>query len=94
MAETSSGNPYTEFELMTDDKLRVFSENVDQDELVWHRDVNPRRVYVQRGRGWKLQMDNELPIELKVGEVYQIPEMTYHRLIKGSGSLIVRIKEL
>lgn len=92
--EVSSGKPYTEFSLMTDDKLRLFSENVNPDELVWHRDVNPRRVYVQRGKGWKLQMDNELPKELKIGHVYEIPEMTYHRLIKGTGSLLVRIKEL
>lgn len=92
--ETSSGNPYREFELMNGDVLRVFFEDTEESEFVWHRDHNPRRVYVQRGKGWMLQLDNKLPKELKVGEVYEIPEMTYHRLIKGKDQLIVRIKEL
>jgi hypothetical protein len=94
VAEISSGNPYQDYELMNGDILRKFDGDVEESELVWHRDYESRQVYVQQGNGWKLQMDNELPKELKMNDVVLIPAMTYHRLIKGTSALIVRIKEL
>ena len=72
--------------------IRTFDESVDSNELVWHRDRESRQVHVLSGRGWELQHDDALPIELNIGEDYYIPEMTYHRLIKGEDNLVVRIK--
>jgi hypothetical protein len=40
-----------------------------------------------------LQMDDELPEELKHGRIYHINKMVYHRLIKGSGKLLLKIRE-
>lgn len=73
--------------------LREFQHDVDEGELIWHRDKSDREIAVMSGFNWKLQMDNELPEELKQGRVYHINKMVYHRLIKGSGKLLLKIKE-
>ncbi len=38
-------------------------------------------------------MDNSLPETLEEGREYHIPKMEYHRLIKGTGKLVVKIWE-
>jgi quercetin dioxygenase-like cupin family protein len=73
--------------------LRTFSEDVESEELVWHRDKNDRVVEVIQSNGWKFQMDNELPKTLKSGDVVEIPKETFHRVIKGEGNLIIKINE-
>ena len=92
VAEISTGKPYTE---VVEDKyiIREFSGDVDESELIWHRDKRPREVTVLQGEGWKLQMDNSLPKELEKGKLYNIPKMEYHRLIKGKGNLLLQIWE-
>jgi hypothetical protein len=72
---------------------RVFTENVETDELIWHRDREDRKVYVESGNDWMLQIDNELPQVLQEGQTYFIPKMTYHRVIKGTGDLKIVIDE-
>jgi quercetin dioxygenase-like cupin family protein len=68
-------------------KIRIFNENIDSEELKWHRDREERLIEVISGNGWKLQLDNELPKELNPGEKYIIPEGVYHRVIKGNTNL-------
>ena len=92
MVETSSGKPYTQV-VEGEYIIREFSGDVNESELVWHRDRNSRKVTVLEGEGWKLQMDNNLPKELEKGNSYYIPMMEYHRLIKGKGNLLLQIKE-
>ena len=72
---------------------RVFTENVDTEELVWHRDRCDREVFVEESNGWMLQMDEELPQVLQEGQTYFIPKMVYHRVIKGTGDLKILIEE-
>ena len=55
--------------------LRVFSDDIKEEELVWHRDKQDRVVSVIKGKGWKLQMDNKLPEELVKGRSYIIKKM-------------------
>jgi|TARA_B100001059_G_scaffold182740_1_gene183981 hypothetical protein len=86
-------NPYTDLGTETNLILREFKEDVDDNELIWHRDKSDREVTVLSGYNWKLQMDDELPEELKHGRVYHINKMVYHRLIKGSGKLLLKIRE-
>tara|TARA_B100001939_G_scaffold246727_1_gene213861 strand:+ start:3332 stop:3616 length:285 start_codon:yes stop_codon:yes gene_type:complete len=74
--------------------IRTFDENLKESELVWHRDLQNRNIHVLDGKGWKLQMDDKLPTELKIGKEYYIAKMSYHRLIKGENNLILRIKEI
>ena len=70
---------------------RVFNEDVDESELVWHRDERDRKIEVFSGTGWKIQFDNELPVDINT--VGEIPSMVYHRLIKGQGKLVLEITE-
>ena len=85
--------PYSDSDKESDTFTRIFECDIDDRELVWHRDMKNRLVKVKSGVGWQLQMDNELPVELLPHHVYYIEEKKYHRLIKGSGSLILEIKE-
>jgi hypothetical protein len=72
--------------------IRKFSNSVDESELVWHRDKEDRIVESIGDTDWMIQLDNQLPIFL-TDRVY-IPKEIYHRVIKGSGELIVKIKKL
>ncbi len=73
--------------------LREFSKDVSSEELVWHMDKRDREVKILEGSGWKLQMDNDIPRDLIIGEIYKIPKYTYHRVWKGDSNLLVEIKE-
>ena len=85
--------PYTDRCLNDNTRTRVFSSDVDSSELVWHQDTKTRRVTVLEGIGWKLQLDNCLPVELLPDRSYTIPQELHHRLLKGAGELIVEIVE-
>ena len=78
-------------EIIDDIRIRTFDENVDDEELKWHRDRENRLVEILESDNWYLQMDNELPIKLIVGEKYFIPKGVYHRVIKGKSNLKVKI---
>ena len=78
-----------------DGKLyRVFSPDVDTDELKWHQDMKNRKVKIVECGGWQLQMDNELPSKLSDGEKLYIPKLVWHRVIKGDKKLKIEIEEL
>jgi hypothetical protein len=85
-------NPYSDIQ-EEGHFLREFEDDVQEEELIWHRDKHTRDVMVLEGSGWKLQLDNMLPVELKREKIYTIPMMEYHRLIKGTGKLVVKIWE-
>jgi len=72
---------------------RVFKQNVKKEQLIWHKDRKDRVVKVIYGTGWKLQMDNELPFELELGQNYYIKKENFHRLHKGNSELKLEIKE-
>ena len=73
--------------------IREFGFDVDDKELVWHRDREDRAVKVISGDGWLLQMENCLPERLVPGRTYLIEAETYHRVIKGNNSLVLEITE-
>jgi hypothetical protein len=73
--------------------LRTFPDTVSIEELIWHRDKKNRKITVILGKGWKLQMDNEMPIDLIPKRNYTIPRETFHRLLKGTGMLLLKIIE-
>lgn len=85
--------PYTDRWVNHNTRIRRFNSNVNNEELVWHQDAHTRRVTVLEGIGWKLQLDNQLPVELLPDRSYTIPQELHHRLLKGSGELIVEIVE-
>ena len=79
-------NPY-----INKDNIRTFSKNVDPMELVWHQDNEDREIEVLEGKGWKLQMDNELPFALVRGDHIFIRENQIHRVLKGKTDLKIKI---
>jgi hypothetical protein len=81
--------PYTDTATI-DSMIRKFSQDIDPIDLMWHRDLKNRSVKLLEGSGWKIQLDDSLPTDL--GEIV-IPKLMWHRVIKGSGDLVVEIKE-
>ena len=84
--------PFTEKKIKKNIFIREFDNNVDSKELVWHRDKEDRIVEVLNNEDWFFQLDNELPKKLE-GRIF-IPKETFHRVIKGSGNLTIRITKL
>ena len=69
--------------------IRTFSETVDENDLIWHRDRTNRTLRILSGTDWKLQLDNSLPTSLQ--ERIFIPRHKWHRVIKGTGVLNLKI---
>ena len=87
---TSKDRPYQE--LRTFDFIyRKFTQDIDEEELVWHRDRNDREVIVLGDTDWQFQFEDSIPQQLQ--ETIFIPKDTYHRLIKGTGALDLKILE-
>lgn len=84
--------PYTDLETTDSYTIRNFSQNIDPIELMWHRDNEDRSVTVlEAGAGWGFQHDNKLPYKLEVGDTLFILRHEWHRVIKGSGDLLIKI---
>lgn len=84
--------PYTE-QRKGNEIIREFSTNVNSMELVWHRDAKDRIIEILDGEGWKFQLDNKIPVELKKGDKFQIQKEVYHRIQKGKTPLKIKITE-
>lgn len=85
-------NPYKD-EIKENFILREFSTDINNDELVWHRDKKDRLVEILDGNGWKFQIDENLPTEIKKGDVIKIKAETFHRIWRGNSPLKLKIKE-
>ena len=84
---------YTQENISSNKFKRVFSQDIPEKELVWHRDKENRLVEVLEDTDWHFQMDNRLPIPLKKGAKFDIPKETFHRVIKGTTDLTILIEE-
>jgi quercetin dioxygenase-like cupin family protein len=85
-------NPYQEIQ-QGEITVRTFKKDVQDDELVWHRDKEDRIVRVIKGSGWQFQRDNHLPVLLKEGDTIKIKKEEWHRILKGKTDLVVEIKK-
>lgn len=85
--------PYNDYYVDEGEWVREFAVDVDSDELVWHRDEKDREIEVLHGEGWQFQRDNEVPFIINTNSKFKINAMVYHRLIKGTTPLIIKIKE-
>ena len=81
--------PFEEKQLAENVFLRCFDPNLENDELKWHIDKEDRLIKPQEKTDWKIQLDNKLPAEI-FGEIF-IPAGVWHRIIKGSTPLNVKI---
>jgi hypothetical protein len=74
-----------------DKVIRIFDETISEDDLVWHRDAEDRLLRIVGERSdWKIQLENSLPQDI---DGTFIPKETYHRLIKGTGKVVLDIKK-
>ena len=81
--------PYIDIEVTDKYIIREFNENIDPIELMWHRDNEDRLVEVMGETDWKIQLDNQLPTSLNT-PIF-IPKHEWHRAIKGTGNLKLKI---
>ena len=81
--------PYTDLEVTNDYVIRKFDNNIDPIELLWHRDNENRTIEIIGKTDWKLQLDNQLPIS--INQPIFIPKHEWHRIIKGTGTLKLKI---
>jgi len=82
-------NPYKDLEVTDLYIIREFSENIDPIELLWHRDNEDRIVEIQGKTDWKFQLEDNLPTS--INKPIFTPRGTYHRVIKGTGNLTIKI---
>jgi len=85
-------DPYVNLETTDKHIIREFSDKTDIIDFMWHRDNEDRLVEALHDTDWQVQIDNELPTSLD--RPIFIPRHQYHRVIKGSGKLRVKINKL
>jgi hypothetical protein len=71
---------------------RVFDADLDSEEMKWHRDYEDRYVEPIGNTDWLFQLENELPVKIE-GRLF-VPKGSWHRAIKGTGDLKIRIKKI
>jgi len=81
--------PFQETKLSDNIFIREFKQDTDSGEFMWHRDREDRIIESIGETDWLIQIDNELPKEISK-EVF-IPMGTYHRLIKGTNDLKIKL---
>lgn len=84
--------PYKDLEVEESVVIRVFNQEIDPIELMWHRDNEDRIIESIGVTDWKVQLDNTLPVLIK-GQIF-IPRGVWHRAIKGTGNLKLKIYKL
>jgi len=84
--------PYKDLEITDNYIIREFSENIDPIELLWHRDDESRIVEIIGNTDWQIQLDNQLPSSLN--DRIFMPKHEWHRVIKGTGTLKLKIYKI
>ncbi len=79
---------YTDTEI-SDGVIRIFDQTIDPIELKWHRDDEDRMIVPLELTDWKIQLEDRLPQDFTSGVFISRGE--WHRVIKGTGSLKVKI---
>lgn len=80
---------YSDSDISQDILVRQFIESIDPIELKWHRDDEDRTIVSINETDWMIQLENRLPQNLN-SPVF-IARGEWHRVIKGTGELNVKI---
>lgn len=83
--------PYIDIEVTDKYIIREFNANIDPIELKWHRDREDRIVEIVGNTDWKIQLEDQLPTS--INESIFIPKGQWHRVIKGNGTLTLKINK-
>lgn len=81
--------PFIEEKISENTFIREFKQETDSGEFMWHRDREDRIIESINKTDWMIQIDNQLPKKIE-GEI-EIPMGVYHRLIKGTGDLKIKL---
>jgi hypothetical protein len=84
-----SGKPYTDLEITDKYIIREFGDDIDPIELMWHRDDQSRTIEIIGETDWSIQLDDNLPTSLN--DCIFIKRHEWHRVIKGTGNLTLKI---
>lgn len=84
--------PFEETQVSTNTFVRTFFQNTDSGDFTWHRDRETRIIQSVGFTDWKIQIDNELPKDFS--HDIRIPMGVWHRIIKGSGDLTLKVIKL
>lgn len=85
--------PFSEKQISETDFIRRFSADLDAEDLYWHKDKEDRIISKISGEDWFYQEDNKLPILIGDEEIF-INKNTWHRIIKGSSDLVLKVAKL
>ena len=84
-----SGKPYTDLEITNKYIIREFGDDIDPIELMWHRDNEDRTIEILGETDWAIQLEDNLPTSLN-SRIF-IKRHEWHRVIKGTGKLTLKI---
>ena len=84
--------PYIDLEVTDKYIIREFNEDIDPIELLWHRDDEDRLIEIIGETNWQVQLENQLPSF--IDKPIFIPRHEWHRTIKGTGKLRLKIYKL
>ena len=87
-----TGKPYIDLEVTDEYIIREFNEDIDPIELLWHRDDEDRLIEIIENTDWFIQLENQLPFSMN--KSIFIPRHEWHRTIKGTGKLRIKIHKL
>lgn len=80
---------YSDIKIEESSIIRTFGDTIDPIELQWHRDDEDRTVVAVAESDWQIQLENKLPAQLNTPIFIKRGE--WHRVIKGTGELRVKI---
>ena len=86
------GKPYADIITTDEYIIREFSNDIDTIELMWHCDDESRTIEIIGNTDWQIQLDNQLPTSLNT-PIF-IERHQWHRVIKGTGNLLLKIYKL
>jgi hypothetical protein len=72
--------------------IRRFASDTNSEELKWHFDEEDRVIETEENTDWQFQFDNKLPQPI-LGKIL-IKKGEWHRLIRGSSELSIKITRL
>lgn len=84
--------PFKEEKLNNNIFIREFSQDTDSSEFLWHRDKEDRLIEPIEETDWLFQLDDKLPQKIE-GQIF-IPKEIFHRIIKGTGDLKIKLIKL
>ena len=85
--------PFSEKQINEVDFIRRFSLDLDDEDLYWHKDAEDRIISRISGENWLYQEDNCMPVPIGDDDIF-INKNTWHRIIKGSSDLVIKVSKL